>query len=552
MQFKKIFKVTDSISRRLGYPAVYIDDLLYYADIPAGLTPGIAPGAWVGVQDQIDEIADGDYYTEYVFDQWQDMTTSAPFYFYWEIPFGTVEIISARVSFEVKSGTGTIDFTISEDKGCLYGDNYGPYETDMRAIDISGDLTGEGIKIIKLTTSANVTLTARVFLKVKISKKETPEGWDTYFNQRPEVKTLAATSIIDVSATLNGDIVKTGTLHAVNRSTGEIELINECTKRGFKYGLTKIDTWDTNESGNFVKGTYGLEITGLTPATDYYFRAYAKNSVGISYGEYMKLTTLAAIPEIFVVYDSGGTYYIKSYNVNGTLCDTWTIETTENVGNAMAVDADGNVYTIGGNQHDIRKRNSDGNVVLHKVENTNYIYNIAAGPDGYIYTQEYDGSISKLSKRNASNLVSVGTKNLTSGNTYYGMAIDSDGDFYLMNDNTSKYERWDWSAGKVSDVTALHTTFNSLGVVGTKLADVHWLSHALTRLKDLSGTETDVDLTSLTKPGAVGSTGTHFLFAGYNVDNDVTLGKYDASLTKVWATVVLDGGNYGSIASYPF
>ncbi|GAF95006.1 unnamed protein product, partial [marine sediment metagenome] len=259
------------------------------------------------------------------------------------------------------------------------------------------------------------------------------------------------------------------------------------------------------------------------------------------------------VPVIFVVYNTAGIYYIRSYTTGGTLVDTWTIETTENIGNPMAVDTNTNVYTITGDQHSIKKRNSSGTLVLTKTE-TNWIYQIAAGPDGYIYTQEYDTDINigYISKRNASDLVSVGTKSLGSINTYYGMAIDSDGDFYLMNDSTSKYERWDFTTGLISSVTADHTTFNSLGVVGTKLADVHWLSHALTRLKDLSGAETDVDLTTITKPGAVGNTETHFLFAGYNASDYVTLGKYDTSLTKVWTTVVLNGGSYGSIAAYPF
>lgn len=543
MKTKTVFKATDSLSS--------FHELSLYYEMPGVQLPPIQapvnPNVVADIQDQIDDITDeGGYVDGFVFDQWQDMTTSAPFYFYWEVPLGTVEIVSASVSFEVKTGTGTITFTISEDKGALYGDSYGPYTTDMRAIDITGDLTGEGIKIIKLTTSANVTLTARVFLRIKISKKETAEG------TRPEVRTLTATSITDVSATLNGDIISVGGGTYTDRTTGEIKPVT-CTKRGFKYGLTQTDTWDTSESATYPIGTFGISATGLTPETDYYFRAYADNQVGRSYGEYVKLTTLAAIPVIFVVYDTGGVYYIRSYNVNGTLCDTWTIEATESVGNAITVDTNGNVYTITSDQHSIKKRNSSGTLTLTKTE-TNYIYNIVAGSDGYIYTQEYDNGFNQgyISKRNASDLVSVDTKNLTGTNTYYGMAIDSDGDFYLMNDSTSKYERWDWTNGKVADVTALHTTFNSLGVVGTKLADVHWLQHGLTRLKDLSGGETDAELTSLASPGAVGSTGTHFLFAGYNASNYVTIGKYDTSLTKVWTTVVLNGGNYGSIAAYPF
>lgn len=564
---KKIFKVTPTI----GSTATWIQDITQ-APTPAPAEP-VSPTGIEDIQGQIDDIVDSienEYAIDYVFDQFDYFISTHPFYFHWEIPLGTVEIVSARVSFEVKdyrnenltdsryaiTGDSTdrpvITFYVSEDKGCLFGDAYGPYSTDMRAIDISGDLTGEGIKIIKFKTDVDVCVTARVFLRVKINKDQTPDALLNTLLERPEVKTLAATSILDVSATLNGDIISVGKGSYTDRTTGEIVPVT-CTKRGFKYGLTKTDTWDTSESATYVKGTYGISVTGLTPETDYYFKAYAENQVGRSYGEYMKVTTIAAIPKIFVVYDNGTTYYIKSYNVDGTLVDTWTIETTENIGNPIAVDVNTNVYTITGNQHSIKKRNSSGILVLTKTE-TNYIYNIVAGSDGYIYTQEYDAAFNNgyLSKRRASDLVSVDTKSLGSIDTYYGMTIDSDGDFYLMNDGDSKYERWDWTDGLVSSVTALHTTFNSLGVVDTKIADVHWLSHALHRAKDLSGGETDVELTDLTSPGAVGNTNTHFLFAGYNGSGIVTIGKYDTDLTKVWTVTVSSSANYGGVAAYPF
>ena len=195
-------------------------------------------------------------------------------------------------------------------------------------------------------------------------------------------------------------------------------------------------------------------------------------------------------------------------------------------------------------------------MTLTKTE-THWLYNIVAASDGYIYTMELksDSSTNQISKRNASDLEIVSSKSMGNTDTYYGFAIDSDGDFYLVNTSgTDEYERWDFTTGLVSSVNADHGTFNSLGVVGTKLADVHWLNHALTRLKDLSGGETDVELEDMTSPGAVGNTVTHFLFTGYDASSDLVLGKYDTSLTKVWTTVVPDSGSYGygSIASYPF
>ena len=258
--------------------------------------------------------------------------------------------------------------------------------------------------------------------------------------------------------------------------------------------------------------------------------------------------------------DATGKYYINSYDSDGVLLDTWETEATENIGNALAVDVSNNVYTVLGNQHSVRKRNSSGTIILTKTE-TNYIYNIAIGPDGYIYTLEFDSAFNSgyISKRNASDLVSVDTLEIdaSGSNIYYGFAIDADGDFYVMKDSDGKYERWNWDTGLVSSVTADHTTFNSLGVSDALIADIHWGGggHGIITAKDLSGVETDVNLEDLTRPGSTGSVyGEHFLFSGYDEDSMLVLGKYDTSLTKVWTVVVPDSSQYGygSIGSYPF
>lgn len=339
---KKVFKATDTISRKTGVHL--ISEALGISGIPT--TPGapgipaapIVPGTFTDVQnqvndvqnqigniqnqidnvednvnntqedvqDQIDDITDNienKYYVDYVFDKYDYFISTKPFYFYFEIPLGTVEIVSARVSFEVKDYRNSsltdsryaitgdsearpiITFYVSEDKGCKFGSAYGQYETDMRAIDISGDLTGQGIKVLKFTTDNDVCVSARVFLKLKISKKELPTPLG-----RPEIRTLTATSITSYSATLNGDIIKVGSGNVIDRTTGEITPVNTCNKRGFKYATTKADTNNKSETGSFVKGKYNLGIAGLSKDTTYYFRAYADNPLKI-FGEYLSFTT---------------------------------------------------------------------------------------------------------------------------------------------------------------------------------------------------------------------------------------------------------------------
>lgn len=258
---------------------------------------------------------------------------------------------------------------------------------------------------------------------------------------------------------------------------------------------------------------------------------------------------------VYVVYDDGaGNYYIKSYDSDGVLLDTWSIEATENIGNALCVDIDGNVYTVTSDQHSIKKRDSSGTVTLTKTE-TNYIYGIAVGPDGYIYTLESDSGQNSdyISKRNASDLVSVDTLVLdaTGWDTYYGLTIDSDGYFYTVNASDKKYEIWDWTSGLMSSSSGEYT-FASLATVGDNIANVDWLAHTILIPKDWSGGETDYNLANLDTPAALGYTyGDYYLVSGYHSGN-VTIGKYDGSFSEVWVVKVVDNGNYGSIGSYPF
>jgi len=360
------------------------------------------------------------------------------------------------------------------------------------------------------------------------------------------VLTLGAYSITNNSAYLEGRI--------------SIEEMENCTERGFHYGTsTDYELPDVSSTGSFAAGCYNEQVTGLTAETTYHYQAYVLDANGDEQvGEDKTMTTGVAPPthKIYLVWDDGSpsyNHYIKSYDGDGNYLDNWSIEATENIGNALAVDASDNVYTITSDQHSIKKRDSDGAYILTKTE-TNYIYNIAIGPDGYIYTQEYDGGWNaKIVKRNTSDLATVDTLSLGNTNTYYGMTIDSDGNFFLINGSTHYYEKWTWVGGKIASYATTHYNLSSLGVAGSVLANIHWLTHGIYLPKTLVSPETDVELEDMASPGAVGSMyGEYFLFSGYNAGNDVVVGKYNTMLIKVWVTVVASSANYGSVCSYPF
>jgi hypothetical protein len=89
----------------------------------------------------------------------------------------------------------------------------------------------------------------------------------------PTVTTQDVTDIAPTTATGNGNITATG---------GE-----NCTKRGICWNTTGSPTVadsKTEESGSFGTGAFTEAMTGLSPGTLYYVKAYAYNSAGYGYG----------------------------------------------------------------------------------------------------------------------------------------------------------------------------------------------------------------------------------------------------------------------------
>ncbi len=103
----------------------------------------------------------------------------------------------------------------------------------------------------------------------------------------PTTSTAAASTITSTTATLNGDITSDGGA--------------TITARGFVYAISNADltigiagVTDVVVSG--TTGVFEKDITGLTAGTKYYYRAYATNSVGTTYGGEQSFTTLAVAP----------------------------------------------------------------------------------------------------------------------------------------------------------------------------------------------------------------------------------------------------------------
>src|SRR5665647_1585521 len=101
----------------------------------------------------------------------------------------------------------------------------------------------------------------------------------------PTLSTSTATSILATSATSGGNIISNGGSAVTGRGVCWSTTVNP----------TIASSQTTDGTGS---GVFSSSITGLTPGTAYYIRAYATNSIGTVYGNQVTLTMPAILPVI--------------------------------------------------------------------------------------------------------------------------------------------------------------------------------------------------------------------------------------------------------------
>ena len=128
----------------------------------------------------------------------------------------------------------------------------------------------------------------------------------------PEVTTSSAADVESTSATLKGRIVDFGN-------------DDEITEYGFYYGISsspysKKMVGDARDNISEAD-QFEYDLTGLNPGTKYYFRAYAKNSEGIGYGEIYSFTTEADNQRPGVITDNATEIQSDAAILNGEISD---------------------------------------------------------------------------------------------------------------------------------------------------------------------------------------------------------------------------------------
>ena len=158
---------------------------------------------------------------------------------------------------------------------------------------ISGDHTSDGNGTGEFTSSlTDLTANTTYYIRAYATNSEgTSYGEQKTFTTTqstslPEVTTYQVTSIGATTATCGGYVVSDGgstvTSRGVCWSTEHNPVVNI-------YYMTN------DGSGT---GEFSSSITGLSPNTTYYVRAYASNSVGTNYGEEKSFTTNDGLPVV--------------------------------------------------------------------------------------------------------------------------------------------------------------------------------------------------------------------------------------------------------------
>ncbi len=156
--------------------------------------------------------------------------------------------------------------------------------------------------------------------------------------KEPTVSTSAVTEISYTETTCGGTVSSTGT-HAV-------------TTRGVCWSTIENPSVDNDKTvDGSGTGLFSSNITGLHNNTTYYYRAYATNSIGTSYGEQRIVTTVEATPPTVITTSVTDINYTSAtcggevLNANGYEVTTrgvcWSISSNPTIFDNKTVDGSG-------------------------------------------------------------------------------------------------------------------------------------------------------------------------------------------------------------------
>ena len=151
---------------------------------------------------------------------------------------------------------------------------------------ITADGTGTGSFISNLTgLSSGVTYYIRAYA---INNVGTSYGNELSFTTNPGIPVLTTKGIESITGTT---AISGGNITSDGGAT--------ITERGICWSTNTNPTISNSKTTNGIgSGSFTSNLTGLSPVTTYYVRAYAINSIGTAYGNQLSFTTSQWIPTL--------------------------------------------------------------------------------------------------------------------------------------------------------------------------------------------------------------------------------------------------------------
>ncbi|MEQ9376454.1 MAG: MBG domain-containing protein [Imperialibacter sp.] len=256
----------------------------------------------------------------------------------------------AHFGWSIRSDNGTAFSLVSVDFH-----DWGGYEGDTFVAEAFLDASSKGTitftgnldgNYIALTNSGILSSVFANVDEVRIYKQGGANSWISLNNIQvssavltgpPTVSSTTQTNLASTSVTLGGNVTSNGGL--------------DVTERGVVYATTAGPTMaNTKVQIGSGTGTFSHSVTGLEVNTTYYFRAYAINSLGTSYGNELSFSTPKIAQTISFDPISEKTWGDEPFAVG--------IERTDQNQVVTYVATDPSIVTIVGNQATIKKAGS--------------------------------------------------------------------------------------------------------------------------------------------------------------------------------------------------
>ncbi|RPI04657.1 MAG: hypothetical protein EHM64_09290 [Ignavibacteriae bacterium] len=260
-------------------------------------------------------------------------------------PPSVITTVITAVTTNSASGGGNVTSqgsAIVTTRGVCWSTSQNPTTTDSKTSDGSG--TGSFTSSITGLTAAT-TYYVRAYAT---NSTGTSYGSQVNFTTSagsgtaPTVTTTAITGVTTNSATGGGNVTSQGSATV--------------TARGVCWSTSQNPTTaDSKTSDGSGTGSFTSAITGLSPSTTYYVKAYATNSAGTSYGSQLNFTTGSGgvtQNDPIAYYPFNGNVNDESGNGNNGINNGASL-TTDRFGNT------GKAYSFNGSNNDIRVPNSN-------------------------------------------------------------------------------------------------------------------------------------------------------------------------------------------------